>query len=383
MSISRRNLIKLGALAGTIVLAGKHALAAKPSQSGEKPLRILILGGTGFIGPKQVRYAISRGHQVTVFNRGQRASDLPAAVEHLSGDRDIGMLDALKDREWDVCIDNPARVPFWIRDAGNILKGKIRHYVYVSSISAYAANNHAHADETSELEKYTGKDALLETGATLKANPSLYGALKAACEKEAEKQFPGITTIVRPGLIVGPDDPTDRFTYWPVRLARGGEVAAPGDGSDPVQFIDARDLSEWMIRLAETRSFGSFNATGPDYPLSMAAMLHGIRATNTAGARLNWIPTDFLKARNVSSWSDMPVWIPAVGRSKGFAQRDISRALATGLSFRPLATTAIDTLNWFRTLPTERQAKLDAGLGADREVALLAAWKAKVPAKAS
>lgn len=376
MSISRRNLIKLGALAGAIGLSGRHALAA-PTAS--KPLRILILGGTGFIGPNQVRYAVSRGHQVTVFNRGKRESDLPAAVEHLSGDRDSGTLDALKNREWDVCIDNPTRVPFWVRDAGKVLKGKVRHYIYVSSISVYADNSQPNAGEATALVKYTGKDVMKETGATLKANPGLYGPLKVACELEAEKQFPGITTIVRPGLIVGPGDPTDRFTYWPVRLARGGEVVAPGDGSDPVQFIDARDLAEWMIRIAETRSIGTFNATGPDYPLSTAAMLHGIRATNTAGARLNWIPTDFLSAQKVSQWSDMPVWIPARGDSTGFAQRDISRALATGLSFRTLATTAIDTLAWFRSLPAERQATLDAGLTPERENAVLKAWKSKPP----
>ncbi len=379
MSISRRNLIKLGALAGAIGLSGRHALAATTAPTASKPLRILILGGTGFIGPNQVRYAVSRGHQVTVFNRGKRESDLPAAVEHLSGDRDSGTLDALKNREWDVCIDNPTRVPFWVRDAGKVLKGKVRHYIYVSSISVYADNSQPNAGEATALVKYTGKDVMKETGATLKANPGLYGPLKVACELEAEKQFPGITTIVRPGLIVGPGDPTDRFTYWPVRLARGGEVVAPGDGSDPVQFIDARDLAEWMIRIAETRSIGTFNATGPDYPLSTAAMLHGIRATNTAGARLNWIPTDFLSAQKVSQWSDMPVWIPARGDSTGFAQRDISRALATGLSFRTLATTAIDTLAWFRSLPAERQATLDAGLTPERENAVLKTWKSKPP----
>lgn len=379
MSISRRNLIKLGALAGAIGLSGRHALAAAGATSASKPLRILILGGTGFIGPNQVRYAVARGHQVTVFNRGKRESDLPAAVEHLSGDRDNGTLDALKNREWDVCIDNPTRVPFWIRDVGKVLKGKVRHYIYVSSISVYADNSQPNAGEATALVKYTGKDVMKETGATLKANPGLYGPLKVACELEAEKQFPGITTIVRPGLIVGPGDPTDRFTYWPVRLARGGEVVAPGDGSDPVQFIDARDLAEWMIRIAETRSIGTFNATGPDYPLSTAAMLHGIRATNTAGARLNWIPTDFLTEQKVSQWSDMPVWIPARGDSTGFAQRDISRALASGLSFRPLATTAVDTLAWFRSLPAERQATLDAGLTPERENAVLKAWKSKPP----
>lgn len=377
MSISRRNLIKLGALAGALGLSSQKILASSaPAQTG-KPLRILILGGTGFIGPYQVRYALSRGHQVTVFNRGQREADLPAAVEYLRGDRDDGSLDALKGREWDVCIDNPTRVPFWVRDAGEILKGKVKQYVFVSTISVYASNAEPNASEDTALEAYTGKDAMAETSKTLAADTSLYGPLKAACEREAQKWFPGITTIVRPGLIVGPNDPTDRFTYWPVRLARGGEVLAPGDGQDPVQVIDARDLSEWIIRMAETRTLGTFNATGPNYRMSMAAMLHGIRATNSAGATLNWVPADFLKAQKVAAWSDMPAWLPGQGQTAGFGSRNISRALAAGLSFRPLSTTAIDTLEWFRNLPAERQSKLGAGMTPEREKEVLAAWRAK------
>ena len=376
MSISRRNIIKLGALATALGLSARGIRAGTTQQSSGKSLRILVLGGTGFIGPHQVRYAVSRGHQVSVFNRGQRQADLPSGVEHLNGDRDVGKLDALKGREWDVCIDNPTSVPFWVRDVGRILKGKIGHYVFVSTISAYADNSQPHANEDSALATYAGKDAMKETRETLKADMGLYGPLKAASEREAARWFPGIATIIRPGLIVGPGDATDRFTYWPVRLARGGEVLAPGDGSDPVQFIDARDLAEWMIRMAEARRFGTYNATGPDYPLSMAAMLHGIRATGSAGARLTWVPTDFLEAQKLSAWSDLPVWIPAQGETAGFASRDNQRALAAGLSFRPLAATANDTLAWFDTLPAPRRSKLLAGLSVEREVEVLAAWHA-------
>ncbi|HNR92172.1 MAG TPA: epimerase [Dokdonella sp.] len=376
MPISRRDLIKLGALAGALGLTARPGLLRADTPA-IKPLRILILGGTGFIGPHQVRYAVARGHQVTVFNRGQRQADLPGGVEHLNGDRDKGDLAALKGREWDVCIDNPTSTPFWVRDAAKVLKGKVKQYMFVSTISVYADNGTPNADEDAALAKYTGRNVMKETRDSLRANMALYGPLKAACEFEARKQFRGTATIVRPGLIVGPGDPTDRFTYWPVRLAQGGDVVAPGDGSDPVQVIDARDLTEWMIRLAESRTFGVFNATGPNYTMSMAALLHGIRATTTAGATLHWIPTTFLAEQKVSPWSDMPVWIPAQGDSAGFGQRNIGRALATGLSFRPLATTASDTLAWFKSLPAERQAKLGSGLTPEREKTLLDAWKAK------
>jgi 2'-hydroxyisoflavone reductase len=216
-----------------------------------KPLRILILGGTGFIGPHEVTYALARGHKLTLFNRGKSPHAWPGEVEELIGDRNTGDLKALAGREWDVCIDNPTTLPFWVRDAGEALHGKVRQYIFISTISVYAAND-APADETAAVAPYAGKDPMAETADTLKAHVGeLYGPLKAVSEKEAEKQFPGMTTIIRPGLIAGPGDETDRFTYWPVRLARGGEVLAPGDGSDPVQLIDARDLAEWTIRMAE------------------------------------------------------------------------------------------------------------------------------------
>ena len=228
---------------------------------------------------------------------------------------------------------------------------------------------------------YAGKDAMAETAETLKASGGqLYGPLKAVSEQEAARWFPDMTTVIRPGLIVGPADETDRFTYWPVRLARGGEVLAPGDGSDPVQFIDARDLAEWTIRVAEKRALGVFNATGPAQPLAMRAMLSGIAAGIQAEPRLTWVSTDFLEAQEVSPWRDLPVWIPGRGDRAGFAQRDIRRALDAGLVLRPLPQTAVDTLAWFRILPQDRQAKLKAGLSPEREAALLAKWAAAAKA---
>lgn len=381
MRTTRRNLLHLTAAAVLGLTARRQPSYAAGATTGpRKPMRILILGGTGFIGPHQVRYALSRGHQVTLFNRGRQPHEWPGAVEELLGDRNTGDLKALEGREWDVCIDNPTTLPFWVRDAGRILHGKINQYLFISTISVYA-DNLKPADESAPVAPYTGKDAMAETMESLRAaQGELYGPLKALSEKEAEQQFPGKATIIRPGLIVGPGDETDRFTYWPVRLARGGEVLAPGDGSDPVQFIDARDLAEWTIRMAERRTVGTFNATGPEHLLQMRQMLSGIGSAIHADFRPIWVASDFLEADKVEAWSDMPVWVPGQGNTAGFARRSIRKALTAGLTFRPLATTASDTLTWFNQQPAERQAKLKAGLTPAREEEVLSKWKAKVGA---
>jgi len=375
MRMTRRHLLGLSsaALLG-LTVRQPLASAAGKTQQPRKALRILILGGTGFTGPHQVRYALSRGHQVTLFNRGKQPHEWPGAVEELIGDRNTGDLKALEGREWDVCIDNPTTLPFWVRDAGRVLHGKIKHFVFISTISVYA-DNLKPADESAPVASYTGKDAMAETMESFRAKGELYGALKALSEKEAETQFPGKATIIRPGLIVGPGDETDRFTYWPVRLARGGEVLAPGDGSDPVQIIDARDLAEWTIRMAEARTMGTFNATGPKHPLQMKEMLTGIATAIHADARPIWVPADFLESEKVEAWSDMPVWVPGRGETAGFAKRSIAKALAAGLTFRPLDTTAADTLAWFKQQPAERQAKLKAGLTPAREEEVLSMWR--------
>src|SRR5437773_1781969 len=349
MSISRRAFLKLSALAGgsvglglipgagDLLAAGKNA----PATIGQsvKPLRILILGGSGFTGPFQVRYALSRGHSVTVFNRGKtHPGVLPKEAEQLIGDRNTGQLDALKGRKWDVVIDIPTVLPFWVRDAAQILKGNVDRYVYISTTSVYSDNTKPGMDESGPLAKYAGVDAMKETQETMRASRfPLYSPLKVVSEGEAEKWFPGKTLIIRPGLIVGPGDETDRFTYWPVRIDRGGEVLAPGKPSDPVQFIDARDLAEWTIRMAENRETGIYNATGAAEPLGIGEMLDQTKSALNSDAKFTWIPAEFLKQQKVEAWSDMPVW---AGDELGLARTNISRALAKGLTFRRLTETA-------------------------------------------
>jgi 2'-hydroxyisoflavone reductase len=225
---------------------------------------------------------------------------------------------------------------------------------------------------TVDAPVFTRENTPVEPG-----KPLPYGLAKALSEAAARKHFPGRALIVRPSLIVGPGDLTDRFTYWPVRIERGGEVLAPGDGTDPVQIIDARDLSEWMIRLAEQEVTGTYNALGPRQPRSFAELLHGIKAVTTSDATFTWVDTDFLEQHDVRGYREMPVWMPARGGGGGFARFDISREVGLGLTFRPLAVTAKDTLDYYHAQPPERQERLRAGISPEREAEVLALWKAR------
>jgi 2'-hydroxyisoflavone reductase len=383
MKQNRRTFLKVAAMAG-----GTAALSSLPGGSAildsvtiaksVKPLRILVLGGTGFTGPFQVKYALSRGHKVTVFNRGRtHPGILPKEAEQLIGDRN-GQLDALKGRTWDVVIDVPTTLPVWVRDAAQILKGNVDRYIFVSTISVYSDVSKPNSDETAPLLKYEGADAMKETSDTLrKSNFGLYGPLKALSEAEAEKWFPGKALIVRPGLIVGPGDESDRFTYWPVRVERGGEVLAPGNPTDPVQFIDARDLAEWIIRMAEQGTVGTFNAVGPKEKRGIGWMLDEIKKATRSNAQFTWADADFLQQQKVRPWADMPVWVPPRGEELGFSTISTKKALAKGLTFRPLTDTTQVTLEWFHQQAADRQAKLRAGLTAEREKEVLAAWHAK------
>ena len=347
-----------------------------------KPLDILILGGTGFTGPEQVDYALARGHKVTLFNRNRTRPDLfKGKVDQLVGDLNSDT-SALKGTKFDVVIDNPTTAPVWVRNVAQYMKGNTGHYIFISTISVYAKNDTPNADETAatlpmpaDLDPYT-----LDP----QNRRRYYGELKARSEQEVQQQYAGIFTIIRPGLIVGPLDSSDRFTYWPVRADRGGEVLAPGTPNDPVQFIDARDIAEWTIRMAEMgprEAGGVYNATGPRTPLTLAEFLYGCKAITTADPHFTWVPASFLEEQKIRGWRDMPVWIPPGPQTYGFSKRSIQRALAKGLTFRSLAVTAKDTLDWHKTRSQEDRDKLAAGavagISAQREAEVLAAWHAK------
>ncbi|MEP6690827.1 MAG: NAD-dependent epimerase/dehydratase family protein [Gemmatimonadaceae bacterium] len=376
---TRRDFLKTTAAAAGALSAGMapRASSAAPtirdqqstSRATPAPLKILILGGTGFIGPFQVRYAVERGHHVTVFNRGKHQADLPDSVEHLSGDRSVDDYASLAGRRWDAVIDNSATDPKWVRGAGAVLKNSVGHYLFVSTRSVYSDTSRIPMDAT----------APVFTPETTKnydpTKPLPYGLSKALAEKETLAAFGAHATIVRPSLIIGPTDDTDRFTYWPVRLERGGEVLAPGDPSDPVQVIDVRDVSEWIVRLSEQRDAGIFNALGPHIPRRFDELLYGIHSTMTSGMTLTWVPAAFLKTENVREYSDMPVWRDPHNGAEGFARFDVTKELAKGLTYRPLAVTAKDTLDWWHSLPPERRAAPKTGLSAEREREVLAKWR--------
>jgi 2'-hydroxyisoflavone reductase len=370
--MQRREFVRGAAMLGMIPLLG---LQKPPQSRASGALRILILGGTGFIGPYQVRYAVERGHRVSVFNRGRSQADLPPSVEHLFGDRNDD-LEALRGRSWDVVIDNPTTLPVWVRDAASLLRDAVQHYVFISTISVYEDTSMPGLDESAPLARYLGGDPLDESMEGFASDVArLYGPLKAASEREAERWFPGRTTIIRPGLIVGPGDPSDRFTYWPVRISRGGEILAPGTPADPVQVIDARDLAEWTIRMVERKAFGTFNATSQ--PMPIGEMLGAMLPLADSSARLTFVDAAFLEQSGVQAWSDMPTWVPPTGDTAGFSQLSVERAVGQGLTFRPVAETAADTLAWFRTLPLGRQAQLRAGITAEREAEVLRTWHAR------
>jgi 2'-hydroxyisoflavone reductase len=389
---SRRTFLKASAAAagGAIGLGALPKIALghlAPADAGETPrdvgraaapLDILILGGTGFTGPEQVEYAIARGHHVTLLNRNRTRPDFfKGRVDQLIGDLN-GDVSALKDKKFDVVIDNPTTFPFWVRNVAQYMAGNTKHYIFISTISVYPDNSHEWLDET---DRTTPMPDGLDPYTIVQQDAGRhYGALKSYSEKEVEKHYPGINTVIRPGLIVGPLDRSDRFTYWPARIDRGGEVMAPGSPTDPVQIIDSRDLAEWTIRVAENNTLGTFNATGPAKPLSMAEMLYGIKAVTTAGAQFTWVPADFLRAQHVSAWRDMPTWVPLSPRQIGFSRRKVDKAIAAGLTYRPLAVTAKETLDWNKTRPDAEQQSLAAGkiagMSADREATVLAAWKA-------
>lgn len=338
------------------------------------PLRILILGGTRFLGPHVAQYARARGHTLTFFNRGKTNPGVLPDVERIQGDRN-GRLDGLAGRKWDAVIDNSGYVPRHVRSSAELLKASVPHYLFISSVSVYASFSGAN-DEDSPVGKLADESVEKVDGET-------YGPLKALCEAAARNVYgPDATTVIRPGLIVGPDDNTDRFTYWPARAARGGRIAAPGKPDDPVQVIDVRDLAAFIVHAVERRTAGVFNALSPVGRFTIGDVVNesiaaSRRIVNPQPApEAVWLPADFLAAQKVSPWSDMPVWAPSVGDEAGFALTSAARATQAGLEIRPMAETVADTLRWHLARPEADRAKLKAGLSPEREAEVLAAWQA-------
>ena len=381
--------------------------------------RILILGGTGFLGPKTVEAALARGHDVTIFNRGKREKTLPFPyknVEHLYGNRDPLLpaeddkgpdgkllhpdatpkgLEQLQGKSWDAVIDNSGYYPRLVKASAELLAPSVKQYIFISSVSCYAGNKTVGADETAPLA--TIADPTVET---MGANFENYGALKGLCEKAAEAAMPGRAAIVRPGFIVGPGDPSDRFTYWPVRIARGGEVLAPGSPGDPTEWIDVRDLAEWLVKLVENGTSGTFNALGPHPPAKWGDVLDACVTASKGAATLTWIPADWLEKNGQGGEDAFPIWLPPTGDTAGFHTWSSERARNAGLTFRPVADTVGATLAWYpaeierrvrvtKEMQDAAKAKgqeppkmadpnaLRAGPTREREAELLAKWKAQ------
>ncbi len=336
-------------------------------------MKLLVLGGTVFLGRAIVEAALAAGHTVTLFNRGQHNPELFPDLEKLRGDREHD-LSALAGRRWDAVIDPSGFLPGVVRASAEVLAGAAEHYTLISSISVFSDFSQVGMDENGPL-------ATLEPGEEATFAMERYGALKAACEQALRAAWPGGCLIVRPGLIVGPHDASDRFTYWPRRVAAGGEVLAPGRPGRPVQLIDVRDLAGWIVRMVAAGGTGTYNATGPAAPLPMEQLLAATREATGGDARFTWVPDAFLEAQGVGAWMELPLWVPETDPTMaGFSQVDCGRARAAGLTFRPLADTVRDTLAWDRTRDPAGPRR--AGLDPAREQEVLAAWHAAQAAPA-
>lgn len=322
-------------------------------------MRLLIIGGTVFVGRHLVESALARGHEVTLFNRGQHNPDLFPTVEKLRGNRD-GELGVLAGRQWDAVIDTCGYVPRLVRDSATALANQVEHYTFISTISVYPDYSQAGLDESAAV-------GVLADSTTEEVTGESYGPLKAICEQAAEAAMPGRVLTIRPGLIVGPNDPTDRFTYWPVRVQRGGELLAPGEPSQQVQFIDVRDLAAWTIQMVEDKALGIYNATGPDYVLTMQRLLEECNAVAENNASFTWVTEAFLQEQSVGAFVEMPLWVPA--EMAGLEQVNCQKAIAAGLTFRPLDTTIRDTLAWHATRDAAHSWR--AGITPERESQLL------------
>lgn len=337
----------------------------RPRQGGRQPgLNVLVLGGTGFIGPHLVRRLLERGHRVVLFNRGRTNTHLFPEVERLVGDRN-GDLAALEGRCWDAVVDNSGYAPEQVRLSTDLLKDATDQYLFTSTRAVY----------TDYAQPVMDEDAPVGPADVPESEWQGYGPNKVLAERVVEETFGARTLIARPPVVVGPGDRSDRFTYWPARIHEGGEVLVQGDPSDPLQFIDVRDLAEFYVHLLEQETAGVFNTEGPAAPLSLAGLVHGVRAITSASVSFTWVDWDFLEARGQMPQRQLPFWQPPRGRYLNYGRMDSSRAIAAGLAFRPLAVTAKDTLDWHLARASNGQGALRTGLDRATEARLLEEWR--------
>jgi len=321
-------------------------------------MKLLILGGTRFLGRNLVEIALAQGHEITLYNRGKTNPDLFPQVEHLRGDRDSN-LKPLQGRKWDAVVDTCGYVPRIVKESAELLADSVEHYTFISSLNAYADFTKPGIDEDSAL-------ATIEDKTVEEVTNETYGPLKVLCEQTAEETMPGRLLVLRCGLIVGPHDPSDRFTYWPVRINLGGEVLAPSPPQQQTQFIDVRDLVEFILLMAEKKQTGIYNTVGPDFRLTMQQLLEECNKVTGNKAKLIWVSEEFL----IEKETYLPVWVPK--EWIGISSVNCDKAISAGLSFRPLTDTIRDTLNWHATRPATY--KLKTGLKQEREKELLQAW---------
>jgi 2'-hydroxyisoflavone reductase len=331
-------------------------------------MKLLILGGTVFLGRALVEAALRRGHQLSLFNRGRSNPGLFPQVENLTGERDSD-LEILRGRSWDAVIDTCGYVPRLVGQSARVLAGAVDHYTFISSISVYAEFSQPGMDESAPL-------ATLQDENTEQVMGDNYGPLKALCEQAAERELPGRVLVVRPGLIVGPHDPSDRFTYWPMRVMQGAEVLAPGRPGREIKYIDVRDLAEWILEMVERRATGIYNADGPDSPCSMETLLETCRTANGSQASFTWVSEQFLHEQQVGEWIEMPLWVPETDpQYAGFFAVSSQKAIRMGMKFRPLVDTVRLTQEWAAARPADYVWR--AGISRQRESHLLEAWHAR------
>ncbi|MEO7084318.1 MAG: NAD-dependent epimerase/dehydratase family protein [Gemmatimonadaceae bacterium] len=365
---TRREFVISSALGAGAFATGTRSLSARagsPFAAAPEPLDILVLGGTGFIGPYLVRYAVARGHRVTTFTRGRHTADLPESVVHLEGDRN-GKLQSLDGKTWDAVVDDSANTADWVRQSTELLKNSVKRYMFTSSTGVYYPYHPRGADESTPVH-YDVRDP--------KDGSETFGVAKAQGERYVLDAFGNRGLVVRPTYIVGPNDPSDRFPYWPVRLARGGEVLAPGKRDDPSQFIDVRDLAEFMVRLLEQRESGVFNAVGPAKPMTAREFYQAARAALKTDVKFTFVDDyDFLADHKID---EAIPWAMLRGNDDGMMSIKHGRAIKAGLTFRPLDQTVRDTLAWWPTVPEARRLKPRFTITPEMEAKALADWHAR------